>query len=425
MAADAGDDQSVAASSLTEGTGSLLRRMPRTEVNPRRLLPLIVTVTGMGVLAFAIIAPALPDLADELGVARGSIGLVQGAVAVPGIFLAAYIGYLADKLGRRRVIRVSLLIFGVFGLASFFARSYWLLVGARLLQGLGTSGLLSLGVVLIGDLFTGLERRWAMGINLAALTMTTTLAPIAGGFIAEGGAFRPFLVYVLAFPVFLMTRRLPNMKPESAPSPPFSHLREAMQLLKRKGKRSDFLGVLPMSLITLGIFLGLGLTVLPLFLEREFGLGVSHRGLIAAILSGASSAASALSGRVGRWLTPRQVLSTAFAFMVVGFAVIGAAPSLWVLPLGLVVLGLATGSIFPLLQDYSASVGPAQYRGMLVGTWVSANRVGQFAGPSSGTAIAGAIGERRAYFAGAAVMGVIAVTWRPLRRLGRWISQRG
>jgi MFS family permease len=110
--------------------------------------------------------------------------------------------------------------------------------------------------------------------------------------------------------------------------------------------------------------------------------------------------------------------------MVVGFTVIGLAPSLWILPLGLIVLGLATGSIFPLLQDYSASAGPAHYRGMLVGTWVSANRVGQFAGPAGGTTLAESIGDRRAYFAGAAVMGVIAVTWMPLRRLGKRISQR-
>lgn len=394
-----------------------------TTDSPRRLLPLIVTITGMGVLAFAIISPALPDLADELGVSRGSIGLVQGAVAIPGIFLAAYIGYLADRIGRRQVIRGSLVIFGTFGLACFFARDYWLLVTFRLLQGIGTSGLLSLGVVIIGDLFSGLERRWAMGINLAALTMTTTLAPILGGFLAEGGAFRPFLVYVLAIPVFVMARRLPGQGNER-PSPPFKHLREAMDLLAEKGRRSDFLGVLPMSLLTLGAYLGLGLTVLPLFLENEFGLSVSQRGLIAAVLSAASSTASALSGRIGARFTRRQVLTGGFTLMVTGFVVVGASPSLWVLTLGLVVLGFASGSIFPLLQDYSASAGPAHYRGMLVGTWVSANRVGQFVGPSGGTAVANAIGYRESYFAGAALMGIIAVTWMPLRLAARRISQR-
>ena len=66
-------------------------------------------------------------------------------MAIPGIFLAALIGYLADRLGRREVIRASLLIFGTAGLLCFFARSYWLLVGLRVVQGLGTSGLLSLG----------------------------------------------------------------------------------------------------------------------------------------------------------------------------------------------------------------------------------------------------------------------------------------
>jgi hypothetical protein len=61
---------------------------------------------------------------------------------------------------------------------------------------------------------------------------------------------------------------------------------------------------------------------------------------------------------------------------------------------------------------------------MLVGTWVSANRLGQFAGPSSGTAVAEAIGDRRSYFVGAAVMSVITISWQPLRRAARWLSQR-
>lgn len=388
---------------------------------PRRLLPLIVTITGMGVLAFSIISPALPDLATELGVSRGAIGLVQGAVALPGIFLASYIGYLADRFGRRRVIRISLVVFGVAGLASFYTRSYWPLVAVRAVQGLGASGLLSLGVVVIGDLFTGIERRWAMGINLAALTTVTTLAPVVGGVLAEGGAFRPFLVFVLAFPVFFWARRLPDSGVGPDSSPPLRHLAEALAHLRERGRLGDFLGVLPMSLVTLGVFLGLGLTVLPLYLQNEFGLGASQRGLVQAIVSAASSTASVMSGRVGARFSPSAVISWSFLLMVAGFLVVAVAPSLWVLPLGLVVLGIGSGSIFPLLQDYAASSGPARYRGVLVGTWVSANRVGQFVGPSSGTAVADAMGERTSYFLGAALMAAVALTWRPARR---WVGRR-
>jgi MFS family permease len=385
--------------------------------NPRRLLPLILSITAMGVLAFSVIAPALPDLADELGRSRGQIGLVQGAVAVPGIFLAAYTGYLADRYGRRSVIRISLLIFGCAGLACFFARNYWLLVMLRVIQGLGTSALLSLGIVVIGDLFVGHERRWAMGINTAALTVTTTVAPVAGGFLAEGGAFRPFLIFVVAFPLWAWARRLPSRPDGPAPAPPLRHALAAIGVLRQGGRLSDFVGMIPVSMITLGLFLGLGLTVTPLLLEREFSLTVSQRGMVQAVGSAASSGASVMSGRVGRRFAPSTVLGVAFILMVVGFTTIGLAPSLWIVALGLAILGSGTGSIFPVFQDFSASAGPPEYRGAMVGIWVSANRLGQFVGPTSGTAVADAIGERSSYFAGAAVMAVLAVVWRPFRRL--------
>jgi len=397
----------------------------------RRLLPLVLATTSMGVLAFSILAPVLPDLATELGVSRGRIGIVQGAVAAPGILLASYIGYLADKHGTRRVIRVSLIIFGTAGLACFLVRDFWWLVVLRLVQGLGTSGLLSLGVVVIGDHFTGLERRWAMGINLAALTATTTLAPIAGGFLAEGGAFRPFLIFFLAFPVFIWARKFPGRADLPPSDPPIRHFTAAMSDLNQRGRLSDFLGMLPMSLLTLAAYLGLGLTVTPLFLEREFSLSVSQRGPIMAIVSAASSTASVLSGRIGRRFAPTQVLTTAFLLMIGGFTIVGTAPNLWVLGMGLAVLGSGTGSIFPLLQDYSASAGPAKYRGILVGTWVSANRVGQASGPVIGTMAADGFGERQSYGGGVVVMAIVALVWMPMRRLasgrtgGRFSTRSG
>ena len=387
--------------------------------SPRRLLPLILTITSMGVLAFSAIIPALPDLADELGVSRGSIGLVQGAVAIPGIFLAAYIGYLADRFGRREVIRISLLIFGTAGVLCFFAPTYWVLVGLRVAQGLGTSGLLSLGVVVIGDTFVGHERRWAMGLNLAAVTAMTTIAPIIGGFLAEGGVFRPVLMFLVAFPVWWWARRLPDHAAMSHPTPPLRHARATIESLRERGRLSDFRGMIPMSLITLGVFLGVGITVTPLLLERAFSLSVSQRGLVLAVGSAASSVASIMSGRIGLRFGPSRVLATAFVLMVVGFATVGAAPNLWVVAFGLAVLGSGTGSIFPLLQDFSASAVPAAYRGASVGMWVSANRVGQWAGPTSGTLIAESVGERQVYFGAALVMALVASVWVPLRRLAR------
>ena len=323
------------------------------------------------------------------------------------------------------MIRASLVIFGVFGLALFFARDFKVLLVLRFLQGFGTSGLLSLGAVVIGDMFTGTERRWAMGLNLAALTAVTTVAPIVGGFLAEGGAFRPFLLYALAIPVWVWARKLPDRPEAPPPAPPVQHLKAALGHLRGKGTLSDFLGVLPMSFITLAMFLGVGLTVTPLFLESHFGLSAGQRGLVQAVGSAASSTASVLSGRVGQRFSPSATLSASFLLMVTGFIVIGTAPSLWFVALGLAILGSGTGSIFPLLQDYAASAGPAIYRGAYVGTWVSANRLGQWLGPANGTLLADTVGERQSYAIAAATMVLVFVVWRPVRLVAKRRVRQG
>jgi len=65
-----------------------------------------------------MISPALPDLADALGVSRSTIGLINGAVAIPGIFLAIFIGWIADREGIREEL----------GLADGAAYRTWLVL---------------------------------------------------------------------------------------------------------------------------------------------------------------------------------------------------------------------------------------------------------------------------------------------------------
>ena len=249
--------------------------------------------------------PVLPELATALGVSRSAIGMVQGMVAFAGIFFAAYMGYLLDRFGRRRVVRWSLLLFGAAGSACFFAGDFWVMLGLRLVQGVGASTLLSVGIVLIGDQFEGHRRRWAMGLNVTAVTIAGTLGPIAAGALGEGGAFRPFLLYLIAFPVWVAARRLPE--PAHAPAPAASAGAPAGgpgRSARPSPSSRDFLGLLLLSMTTLLVYYGLSQALTPLFLEREFGLGTTQRGLLLAVGAAVSSLASALAGAVGARLRP-------------------------------------------------------------------------------------------------------------------------
>jgi MFS family permease len=249
------------------------------------------------------------------------------------------------------------------------------------------------------------------------MTVAGTLLPIAAGALGEGGAFRPFLLYLLAFPVWWAARRLPE--PAHAPSlvKPGQHLREALADLRQRGRLSDFLGLLPMGFLSLGVYLGLSQALFPLFLEREFGLGALHRGLLLAVGTAAASIASALSGRVSGRVQPSRAVVGGLTLEVAGFLTIGLAPPLWAVALGLGLVGAGYGSLTPVLQHFATSAGHDRYRGALVGTWVSGNRVGMFTGPSVSTALASSLGDRNTYLAGAGVVALMAVALVPVRRL--------
>lgn len=153
-------------------------------------LPLIFTVTITGILANTLVGPAIPDILDAFDQPDARAGWFVASGTLPGILMAPVIGVLADRLGRRAVLVPCLAAFGAFGLLSAAAPSFEVLLGLRVLQGLGSAGLINLAVVLIGDHWTGLERARRVGQNAAVLTVSLAVFPPVGGLLTELGGWR-------------------------------------------------------------------------------------------------------------------------------------------------------------------------------------------------------------------------------------------
>jgi len=387
---------------------------PERQENPERLLPLILAISGTGVLTFSLITPTLPDLAIELGVSRGAIGLVQGAIGIPGIFLAVFIGYLSDLKGRRFVAIGSLLIFGLAGSLGFIARSFWPLIAVRALQGVGTSGVLSLGVIVIGDLWPpGPRRRRAIALNGVGLTLTGVVAPVIGGALAEGGVFRPYLVFLIALPLAVWARQLPGRPGGPPPPAPLVHVRAMLGRMGQNASLSDYVGLMPFSVLMMLLVMGFGYTNTPLYLEGVFDVASTQRGLLIAVLSVGSSLGGLSSTRLIPRFSPSGSLSVSFATMTGAFVMLALAPNLVVVGVALFVAGLSFGSLFPVVQGYVAEVAPTSERGAAVGTWVSSVRLGQTIGPVASASILDAAGERTSYWTAAGLAaGVLVATPR-------------
>ena len=247
-------------------------------------LALVLAVTLTGIMGNVLVIPALPDIAEDLGVAPDGVGLLLAATTAPGILLAPVIGVLADRFGRRRVLVPCLVVFGLSGGMAGFAPSFGVLVGLRALQGVGSAGLVNLAVVVIGDHWDGVERARNIGRNAAALTAALVVLPPVGGLLTELGGWRAtFAPYWVALATAAaVTAWLP------ASPPGRGSLRSHLAATGPALRSWSLLGPMLLGAAVFALIFAL-LTVLPVYLDEEFGLGAGRRGVVLALPAATST----------------------------------------------------------------------------------------------------------------------------------------
>ncbi len=382
---------------------------------------LLVSVSCLTTTTLPALSPALPELAEALGVSVTVVGWVQGAVSFPGILTAVLVGYLADRFGGRRVVVVCVATFTLFGAAGFFASSFPMLIGLRLLQGLGTPGLMGLSIALIGELFEDEKDRMRfLGMNLAFVFMVQMVMPALSGIIAEGGAFRPFLIYLAGAPIGLWALRLKAGRPKGAASSPLRHVRSAREDMHRRRTGVDLLGLMAVTGLGVMVNAGASMTAVPLILDDAFGTGSAGRGLVVSAFQ-AGAIVTALG--VLRFIKGRissRLMTVGLWLMSIGLMVVFSAGFAAMVSVGLALAGAGFGLVVTLAQRDAIASASITYRGLVVLTWVAGVRVSQVIGPPTASLMTGLVGPRSSFLLIAAIAAVAAVAWRPLRG---WLKQ--
>lgn len=174
-------------------------------------LALLAICTGyfMVILDATIVTVALPNIQSQLG--AGVTGLqwvVDGySLAFASLLLTA--GVLGDRLGNRRVFLIGLLLFIVTSALCGIANALWLLIAARVLQGIGAATLVPSSLALLSQRFPDTrERARAIGIWGSVAGIGAASGPVIGGLLVNMLSWRA--IFLVNIPVgvlgFLLTR---------------------------------------------------------------------------------------------------------------------------------------------------------------------------------------------------------------------------
>ncbi|MFT3987697.1 multidrug effflux MFS transporter [Aestuariivirga sp.] len=145
---------------------------------------------GVGPMATDMYLGAMPGIAASL---NGSAAAVQ--LSVMAFFLGFTIGQLfygpiSDRVGRKPMIYLALMIFTAASIGCAFAGDAWQLLAWRLLQGIGGSIGMVMATAVIRDLYTGMQATALMSIVVLVNGAAPIIAPLIGSILLGAGSWR-------------------------------------------------------------------------------------------------------------------------------------------------------------------------------------------------------------------------------------------
>jgi EmrB/QacA subfamily drug resistance transporter len=173
----------------------------------------------VAMLSSTIVSNALPTIVDDLEGSQTGYTWVVVATMLAMTATTPIWGKFADLFDKKLLVQSALVIFSVGSLIAGFAPSMEVLIGARVVQGLGVGGLTALVQVVIATMVSPRERGRYSGYIGAVFALATVSGPLVGGVLVDTVGWRwcffaGLPVAALAFVVLQKTLRLPVVRRE-------------------------------------------------------------------------------------------------------------------------------------------------------------------------------------------------------------------
>ncbi len=338
---------------------------PTTTPPPRGIAILLAALAALGPFSIDTYLPSFVDIGTSLHATPIEVQQTLTAYMLSFAIMALWHGALSDALGRRRVVLVSLALFGLASVGCAFATRIEHLWVMRALQGMSAGAGIVISRAIVRDLFDGPAAQRLMSHISMMFAIAPAIAPVIGGRLQHLFGWRSVFIFMVLMTVSLWLacwRLLPETLPQ-----------ERRQPLHPAYLAKSYWSVLtsPVFLLACGglafNFGGFFIYVLsaPVFLMQH--LGVAETGFLWLFGPGMFGllVGSWLSGRLAGKLSLRQTILRGYLLMA-SAALLNVLINLWlppglpwsVLPIPIYTLGMSLA--MPCLTLLSLDPFPAQ-----------------------------------------------------------------
>lgn len=359
----------------------------------RRLIALVSLLVALDLTMWSAVVPLLPHYRAELGLSKVQSGWLLAAFSVAVVLASIPVGHLADRIGARRVTAFGAVAMAAATAGLGLAGSFWPLLAARAVQGVGDAAVWGAGVAWVAARAPVAGRGRAVSFSNAAAVAGVIAGPFVGGIVTSTFGIRPTFAAAAAISLGLAGWVMlePDVQADAE---------------RRAGVRAAVVGAFSESLILASVVMILAVSIVggalqvlvPLHLSGE---GMSRSRIGAAYSAGAALGAVAIlvSARAGDRVG-RIPLAAAACGAMGAMTLLLALPLQVALFVALVVALAPVQSIlyavgYPLSADGAdrAQLGHGIAIGIVNLTW----GIGAIAGPIAGSSVAQVAGDRVSY----------------------------
>ncbi len=401
---------------MNESTTAVAERSPpamRSGTGMRAAL-----IVGLAELGFATVIPLLPlHLTEQLGASVKLVGAVVAAFALVETAFKTAWGSLADRIGRRPTMIAGLVLSSLAPLIMSVLRVPALFIPLRLVDGVGSSALWPSASAIIADTSPRERRATAMGALNMFFLAGLALGPALGLFVvgytgnyASGFYLASILLASAALVAIGALRGIPEHG-AAAPSgtmvgyhgvAPKPHLRDIVA----SARSSPLLLVMFMVAFVQMFAVGLLVPIMVIYAKRIVGLSEHLIGTLFLVLVLSVAAASVPAGRLADSRGKRRTVAWGMTLGAAGMWVLQAAPALWVLAAGSIMLGASYALASPAWHALVSDLAPAGHVGLAMGASQTAEGVGLVLGPLLGGVLWDTLGHRAPFVAAAVLLTV-------------------